>query len=1018
MRRRRRPGRILIGVTGVLLVLLLAAALVLPGMLDWTRYRDTIEAFASAGMERPVAIGGAVTLELLPQPVLTAQDVQFGDQSGEAGDGVRLAVRELRLLVGLPALFAGRLDIRELTLRGAEMRIAWPPKPGAIVQRPPAWLSGSQARIEEGRLEVGGLALTGIDAGLQSDPVTGTLSAAGAVTYAGRPWRFTARIGSPGRDGSATAEGSIDGQGPIRDTGGTFSGQIGRDGSLSGRVFGRGPDLSALVPAPAVAWRADGRLLVSGGSAIADELALQVGGAPARGALALRIVPDPRLDIAVAASQLDLDAWLPVLLHGAQVPLPTTLDLSSEAASLVGGTVRHLRGAFDLAAEGTSVREATAILPGDAQITLSGQIKRETPPNRTAPVPRFDGEVRVAAPDLRTTLRWLQPVAPELIDALPTAGAGGVLRTAQLQAKLGMEPGQLSTAGIRGTLDGARIGGDASVRLSARPGAPAGERPYFGAGLQLDGAALDGWLPDPAALLQPATLADARRRASALDFELRVEARRATWRGSPVEGFALDAQASGGRLALRRLEARAGGLRAGASGTLLDDGRVAEGRLEMEAADSGVLQALLPPDWAARAARLLRGRMSAQASASGLPDALAVRLTADLGDLRFEAQPTLDIPARRAAGTVALRHPGAPRLLESLGFPGAAAWLGDGSFSLVSQGELQPGRLTADSFSLSAGVLRASGQATLTGKEAGAAGPGGAAADTPAVTGRVIAETLPLPLPYWRSPEPLSTALLHGWRASLLLEAGQVLFDLAPALEKASATLTLGDGTLRLDRLAATALGGTWAASAALDASAEPPRLTAEASVAGASLPGPLLELPSLLDVAAGRFSLRAKVSASGHSPAALIATLSGSVSASVQDGIVSGFDLASLEAALRAALAGEPGADAAATDALSGGRSALSSLDLLAEAERGIIRMDGTALSGPSGRAALSGVVALPSATVDLRIALQPGLPDTRAAGAPDIAVRLTGPVGSPRRTPELAPVLRWLAERRQQGQ
>ena len=331
--------------SALLLALLVGAIWVVPGLLDWNQHRGGIAALASSALGRSVVIEGDVTLTLLPQPVLTASRIQVAD----AGDGVTLTARELRLRVALGPLLAGQVDARELAVSGADLSLPWPPAPGALGQRPPAWLTGLQARLEDSRVAVGGLVLTGIDSTLAVDADTGTLSAAGTATAAGRSWRFTARLARPGRDGAAGLEWSLDGQGPLRDTGGSFTGQIGADGDLTGRVAGRGPDLSHLLPAPAVAWRAEGRLSAAGGLAVADELSLEIGGSPARGAVALRVAPDVRLDLSLAAGRLDLDAWLPVLMRGTTLPIPTGLDLSAEAATLAGGTLRTLRGAFDLA---------------------------------------------------------------------------------------------------------------------------------------------------------------------------------------------------------------------------------------------------------------------------------------------------------------------------------------------------------------------------------------------------------------------------------------------------------------------------------------------------------------------------------------------------------------------------------------------------------------------------------------------------------------------------------------------
>src|SRR5581483_10848292 len=100
---------------------------------------------------------------------------------------------------------------------------------------------------------------------------------------------------------------------------------------------------SRLLPAPAVPFSADGRLTVAGGLAAADDLAMVIGGAPAHGAVSLRVSPALRVDLAVAASRLDLDAWLPVLAQGRNAAYPFGLDLSAEAAPLAGGLLRRLR---------------------------------------------------------------------------------------------------------------------------------------------------------------------------------------------------------------------------------------------------------------------------------------------------------------------------------------------------------------------------------------------------------------------------------------------------------------------------------------------------------------------------------------------------------------------------------------------------------------------------------------------------------------------------------------------------
>ncbi len=966
-----RAGRILLLAVAGLLALLIAGIWIVPGMLDWNRYRGSLAALVAAGIGRPVKIEGNVTLHLLPQPILTASGIEVDD----AGDGLVLAAHELRLRVALGPLLAGRVDARELTLRGADLRLPWPPPAGALARRPPAWLTGLQARVESSRLQVGGLVLDDVDASIATDPDTGTLSTAGTASMFARSWSFTARLARPGGDGSAGLDVSLDGQAKLRDTGGTFSGALGADGALSGRVAGRGPDLSLVMPAPAVPWRADGRLSAASGLAVADELALEIGGSPARGAVALRVQPQARLDLAIAAGRLDLDDWIPVLMHsaqpGMQPSLPTGIDLSAEAATLAGGTLRRLRGAFDLDADGVVVRDATALLPGDAQLALLGRLPRK--PHGAL----FEGAAQLTAPDLRSTLRWLEPFAPAVVGALPP----GAMRSAVLNAKLALDPAQASLSDLHGSLDGSPLQGGLTLRTGPRMG--------ISAGITLDRMALDPWLPDPDILADPAAAYAALTQAvqhAAFDADIKLQVAKASWRGSELGALSVDAQTEAGKLNLRRLDTTAFGVRVTASGTLGEGGRVSEGRIEASTQDVSSIRSLAPP----MLAGLLRGPANLLVLMSGPADALAARCTLDLGDLRVEAQPVLNLPARRWSGPLMLHHPGAPRLLEVLGLPGTEAWLGDGSFSLISQVATTPGRVELQSFTLVAGAMRASGQLALAGK---------------VLSGRIAAETLPLPMVYPRSPAPLPIDGLDSYQASLQVRAGEVELGLTPVVTNFSTDLTLQNGALRLDHLAAKLSTGDVAGAAALTLG-DVPHLTLQATAARIAISGPLWG--GTPDVISGQMDVQMNLSADGHSPAALLATLTGTATLEIRDGVATGFDLSAAQAALT-----RPDA-AAITDAvrvsLSGGTTPFTQLVIKMPAKGGILGVDAQAVAdsgADSGTVALTGSLDLLGDALEGRLTLRPG------ADLPELVVRLTGEATHLVRTPELAGLARWLAER-----
>ena len=954
----------IVAVAVVLLVALVAAAAwLVPPRLDLDSYRAAIARLASERLGRDVRIDGPIAFRLLPEPTLSAAGVSLGAPTAPVG----ITAAELRLRLALGPLFAGRVDARELVLRGAELRLPWPLDTAFVVLRRPRWLTAFTARVEDGRLRLGNVMVTGIDGTLATDAYTGTYAATGTARVFGAPWRFTARLSQPGNDGSAGLDVTLDGQGRVQGIGGTLTGQFAPDGSFGGRIAARGPDLAQVFPAPAVPFRAEGRVTVAGGLAAADDLTLQIGGSPARGAVALRLSPVARLDIALAASRLDLDAWLPVLARPSVAGLPTGIDLSAEAGSFAGGTLRGLRGAVDLAPGGAAeVREARAVLPGDAMLRLTGRV---LPASGGTPGPRYEGDVALTAPALRTTLAWVAKAGVTPLAALPD----GVLHNAMLTAHVAADPTQMAVSNLVAEVDGSRVTGSLTLR--------GGKRFVIGAGLAVDRIELDRWLP-----AETPTLTDLPGRFGGYDLNLRLDAKQAVLHGLTFAPLALDAGAEGGRVTLRKLDLTMDGVQASASATITPDARVTEGRVDIQAPHAAPLAALLPDRLAFlahRAPGLWRAAAAVQVLGAGTPDNLALRITADLEDLRLEAQPTLDLTRHTWNAGMTLRHPGAPRLLQALGLDAAPGWLGDGSLGLVAHLSGAADRVAADSFDLTAGALHATGALLLD-----------RSGSVPALTGHIDTETLPLPLPAARAPEPLPLRGLAGWRGSVRVQAGRVLGNLRPLLGQTAATLTLSDGVLRLDDLSAALAGGRLSAAASLDTAAEPPAAALHVAVTGAVVTEPAFDLP--LDLTGGTLDLQADLTAAGYAPVALLATLAGDVTLDARAGALAGVALGRL---------GEL-SDSSVAAALAGGTTPFDMLHLTARAARGVVTIGSATIAAPAATARLSGSIDLPDQTVDLDLLLRP-----LAAGAPELGERLTGPFATPLRTPELADLTRWRA-------
>ena len=964
--------RIVAALLGGLIVVALLAAWQGPRFLDWDQYRTTIARVASAGLGRPVVIAGRIGLSLLPEAVLRAGDVTIAD----TGDGASATVAELRLRVGLSALLTGRVEPQDLVLQDARMRLPWPLAGFTLQGTPPP--QGLHARVENGTLLLGDLPITAISGDLTAGGPDMALAAAGLGTVLGRPWRMTGRLGRPGADGSATIEISLDGQGASVGTGGRLTGQVAADGSVSGRITGRGPDLSGLLPAPKLPWSADGQLVAGSGLVVADDLELTIGGSPARGAVALRLLPELRLDAALATNRLDLDAWLPPLLHGSPVALPTGIDLSAEAAPLAGGTLRRLRAGFELSGSGVTLREADVTLPGDASLQLSGVLTGS----------HFAGGARLTAPDFAQMLGWLRPQAAALMGAIPI----GALHTASLAASVQADGDSVAFGGLQGDVDGVAVTGNLALR--------GGPRPAAAADLHLAGPVLDGWLPElPASVAQAQSeLTAAAHWAAGFDADITINADHPVWHGTAFDQLAVEGAAHAGTLELRHATLAGPDLSAALSGSLDGSLRIGDGKLSVQMTHADPLADRLPPRWQfARA--LFRGPAALDASATGPSGAWVTLARLALADAHLQANGKWDLPGRRWAGSVLLQHPGAPRLLSSLGLPGLVGWLGEGSLSLQTALDASASRLALTGFALSAGGLRGRGDVALAWPPAG----------VPVLTGTLDVDTLPVPLPYLPSTNPLEFDLLQACDATLTVHAGHLQWGDDGPGEAASARISLAGGVLHLDDIAARLAGGALTGSLTADATGTP-RLHATATLAGAVLEGPVFGTG--VDLTAGTADGAMDVTTSGYSPSALFGGLQGPVHVTVHDGALTGFDAGQLLALLQgvpASAASGPDSAALQTgvlDALGHGATPFTTLDLAGTLTSGLLILGQSGLVGPSGTIGATGNLDLPSGTVDLAVSLQPKL-----EGAPTIGLRLIGPAGHPTHNPNLADLTRWLA-------
>ena len=958
------------------IVLLLIAAWTIPPLLDWGRFRTQIAAIATARLGRPVVIGGDITLRLLPHAVLTAANVTLPNQ----GDGISGQVTVLRLQVATLPLLTGRIVLRDLVLgapvlrlpmalpRGLPDTIAHPSRPLA----PHAFA----ARIENGVLRIGQTEISGITASIHGGPeippgvaagvqevlAPDAAPVAGFAAASGRIWRFTAALGVPNADGVSPVDISVRGQGAVADTGGTVQGTL-ADGAIQGRLRAGGPNLSLLMPASPLAWHAEAPFVATAQQIETTAISLSLGGAPADGALVLRLAAPARLEGRLHAAALDLNGWAALLGTGLRLHaenalspprsalLPLRIALSADTATLLTGTLRDLRATLVSDGIHLGFDQDQVTLPGDATLAASHASLSETT-GQPAGVSLL-GTATLAAPDLSATLAWLRPLAPSLVGAIPP----GSLRQADLTGAVTLSATGLTITDLAGRIGGTPVTGAAAIR----PGA----RPRLDLTLALDKLPLDPWL---AGITPGQDLAAFGQSFAAADATLHITAAAGSWHGHALSALALDARTGLAGLTLEQAHATLAGAQLALSGAAATDGRLSRATLSVQTADLAPLLPLLPP--AFHLAPGWHGPATLRLTADGPPDALALQLRADASDLVLEAESVRDTRHGIADATLTVRHPGAPRLAAALGLAGsqdaATAWLDTGSLALRAHLHAAPGHFTVQDFDLDAASLRLSGNLDADWT-----------APTPTLTGTLASENLPLLS--WSARAPL-LARAASWTTQLHITSQRVSFGGSTLATNAAADLSTAGGILLLDNLAATAAGGRLAGQLAANLAA--PSYAARLTLAGAAITAPLTDWP--IDLDQGTADLTADLAAASPSWAAL----RGQVQATLHDGRLTGLDLAQL-----ATLAGSRIRPVALHAALTTGSSAGLAGTVDATIDVGKAVLAPVQLTSPDGTAAVTGGVDFNAETAALRLVL-PG----------NYAIDLDGPWSGPKLIVEAA--------------
>jgi hypothetical protein len=263
------------------------------------------------------------------------------------------------------------------------------------------------------------------------------------------------------------------------------------------------------------------------------------------------------------------------------------------------------------------------------------------------------------------------------------------------------------------------------------------------------------------------------------------------------------------------------------------------------------------------------------------------------------------------------------------------------------------------------------------------------------------------------SSEPLNRGLLSGWRGRVEFAA---LRGTMPGGEFRPFNGVLrNDGqALVLEGLTAGLGGGNLKADLSARKSPEGVALTGRVQlegVDGAALKHRGLAMP------AGRVSARISVSGQGRSAAALIGSLNGNGSVTIEQARIAGLDPRAFEAATRASDAGIARDDAklvaAVGPALAAGALNVATAEIPFAIRDGQLRVSNTTLAGEGARLNLSGGYDIAADQMDVRAALTPVATDMAGIGRPEILVLLFGSPDKPDRSIDVAALSSWLGLR-----
>lgn len=484
-------GSLLAALT-TLIVVVLAALLAIPYVLDWNQYKYVFEEQAAKMTGRAVRINGDVDLTILPVPQVRLKGLRVADEAGSFKRPFAEA-ENFTMILSFPALLSGTIEAREMDLDRPVLRFELDDVGAGNWTTLGAGAGGAflpardmvlrNVTIRNGAVEYRGAP---DDPASRMEQISGSFA---ADSFSG-PFRFTG-FGAIGRDrreiklsvgrvqnGTTRLKASI-GSG----TGGSLYQLDGDLKNLTGAMQYSGPVLARLDMGATGATPADKQAAPSRPKAVELRAASTITLQDAKlQDIALTVTENdrpqsftgsafaawgdnPRLDLSVQTTYLDMDqmvggggaggkpnplnaiAVLPRIFEGwAFEPRSGKIKASIQQANLGGDIIENVTFAASHEREYWQVETLEARLPGDGALSIQGVMR---PGDKIG----FTGEFNLSGKNLSRLLRWAAPSlgAVDTGDAQQFSLRGG-LTYAEDRLTLRKTAGQLGTSTFLGDL--------------------------------------------------------------------------------------------------------------------------------------------------------------------------------------------------------------------------------------------------------------------------------------------------------------------------------------------------------------------------------------------------------------------------------------------------------------------------------------------------------------------------------------------------------------------------------------